>query len=212
MPSAERRPHTQHADLGNLHLPLKRPVRSQEIKLIAITVSSMPKASGRKGLSRSLVFVILQVVTVQVLGADLPIKQYFSCEGNKSSSFQNYGEEKDSHSYKNKESMVFFRYNVAPMERKIKGILDFADSGKFEVCFEEVHTIFFHRHCLHNWPEHLAISNWYNVGRFDKVTGSVTHYSHISYKKLAEKGNGEMEFKTESLTYQCEAVSEPVVK
>ncbi len=180
--------------------------------MIAATVHSMPKASSRNGLSRFLLSVTLQVVTVQALGADVPIKQYFSCEGNKSSSFQNYGEEKDSHSQKNKESMVFFRYNVVPTERKIKGILDFAESGKFEVCFEEVHTIFFHRNCFNDLPEHLAISNWYNVGRFDKVTGSLTHYSHISYKKSAEKSNGVMEFKTESLTYKCEAVSEPVVK
>ena len=212
MLSAERRPHTQHADLGNLRLPLKPLVRSQEIKLIVTTVSSAPKLNSRRGLSRFFVFVALQVVTVQALSADVPIKQYFSCEGNKSSSFQNYGEEKVSHSYKNKESMVFFRYNVAPMERKVKGILDFAESGKFEVCLEEVHTIFFHRHCFNEWPEHLAIASWYNLGRFDKVTGSVTHYSNIRYKKSAEKGSGAMEFTTESLTYQCEAVIEPVVK
>lgn len=98
----------QRADLGSLHRLLKLPVRNQEIKLIATTVRSVPKIISYRPLNRALLFVTLQIITGQTLSADMPIKQYFSCVGSKSSIRKDWGEKKIVSSYKKNRVDCFF--------------------------------------------------------------------------------------------------------
>jgi hypothetical protein len=168
----------------------------------------MPKASSRNGLSRFLLSVTLQVVTVQAMGADVPTTQYFSCEGLKSSTRKDWGEKRIFTNYKKTESMVFFRYNVPQLERKVKGVLDFADSGRFEVCFEEVHSIYFARDCyFQTLAGRKGILHTIGSAKFDKVTGRIEFHNEDFY----EEGE-RLEASGESIEYKCVAVDRPVVK
>ncbi len=168
----------------------------------------MPKLNRRRGLSRFLVFVTLQVITVHASGADVPTTQYFSCEGSKRSTRKDWGEKRIYTTYKNTESMVFFRYNVPQLERKVKGVLDFADSGRFEVCFEEVHSIYFARDCyFQTLAGRKGILHTIGSAKFDKVTGRIEFHNEDFY----EEGE-RLEASGESIEYKCVAVDRPVVK
>jgi hypothetical protein len=168
----------------------------------------MPKFNRHRGLYRSLVFVTLQITALQAMGADVPTTQYFSCEGLKSSTRKDWGEKRIFTSYKKTESMVFFRYNVPQLERKVKGVLDFADSGRFEVCFEEVHSIYFARDCyFQTLAGRKGILNTIGSAKFDKVTGRIEFHNEDFY----EEGE-RIEVSGESIEYKCAAVDRPVVK